>query len=300
MSKYIDIKGVKYLYEVNYKNNEVLRNSFNNLAERTFGINFEQWYKDGYWGDKYITYSLIDNKAIVSNVSVSIMDFLVLGERKTYIQIGTVMTDSEYRGRGLSSFLMKMIIEEWEEKSELIYLFANDSAINFYPKFNFVTADEYECSIDKFEISKCSMVRKINMDNVIDKGLVTNIVESTKIFSKIASLNNTSLVMFYCSSFMKEDIYYIEEYNAIVIAKFNESNLYIKEVFGTEEVDLNNIINAMVTPKINKVVLGFTPNDTLGYKEELLKEEDTTLFVKEGKSNLLHSNKLRFPSLSHA
>lgn len=300
MGKYIDIKGEKYLYEVNYKDNEILRNSFNNLAEKTFGINFEQWYKDGYWGEKYITYSLIDNKTVVSNVSVNIMDFLVLGEKKAYIQIGTVMTDSEYRGRGLSSFLIKNIIDEWESKCDLMYLFANDSVINFYPKFKFVKVDEYKCSIDKFVINKDSMIRKINMDNYKDKALFNEIVKNTKIFSKIASLNNISLIMFYCTSFMKNNIYYIKEYNAIVIASFEECNLYIQEVFGTKEVHLNSIINAMVTQDVKKVVLEFTPNDTLGYKEVLLKEKDTTLFVKEGIENPLSLNKLRFPILSHA
>lgn len=86
-------------------------------------IFFETWYKEGYWGDGYITYSLINNNTVVSNASVSIMDFLILGEKKRYIQIGTVMTDIEYRGQGLNSFLINRIIEEWEFKCDLIYLF---------------------------------------------------------------------------------------------------------------------------------------------------------------------------------
>lgn len=77
MSSYIDIQGEKYLYEVNYKNNEILRNSFNELAEKTFGINFEKWYKEGYWGESYIPYSLVYNNRVVANVSVSIMDIMI-------------------------------------------------------------------------------------------------------------------------------------------------------------------------------------------------------------------------------
>ncbi|MCQ6267704.1 hypothetical protein M1K46_18905 [Fictibacillus sp. WQ 8-8] len=42
----------------NYKDHDRLRCSFNNLAQKTFGISFEQWYQAGYWTDKYIIYLL--------------------------------------------------------------------------------------------------------------------------------------------------------------------------------------------------------------------------------------------------
>lgn len=38
----------------NYRDNAVLRQSFDGLAGRTFGLTFEDWYRNGYWSDKYI------------------------------------------------------------------------------------------------------------------------------------------------------------------------------------------------------------------------------------------------------
>lgn len=32
-----------------YRNNEELRASFNVLAKKTFGLDFEDWYQNGYW-----------------------------------------------------------------------------------------------------------------------------------------------------------------------------------------------------------------------------------------------------------
>jgi len=32
-----------------YKNNEELRKSFNDLATLVFGLSFEDWYQKGYW-----------------------------------------------------------------------------------------------------------------------------------------------------------------------------------------------------------------------------------------------------------
>ncbi|MCS4521567.1 GNAT family N-acetyltransferase [Clostridium botulinum] len=65
---------------------------------------------------------MLDGDNVVSNVSVNIIDFLILGEEKRYVQIGTVMTDEEYRGQGLCRALMERVIKEWEDKCDLIYL----------------------------------------------------------------------------------------------------------------------------------------------------------------------------------
>ena len=53
----------------------------------------------------------------------------VLGKKKNYIQIGTVMTDNEYRNKGLSRYLIEKIISEYKEKSDCIYLSANDTVL---------------------------------------------------------------------------------------------------------------------------------------------------------------------------
>lgn len=300
MNDYLEMEGKKYNYISDYKDNQKLRTSFNNLAQKTFGIDFEEWYKDGYWGNRYITYSLLDNDTVVSNVSVSIMDFLVLGEKKRYIQIGTVMTDSEYRGRGLCRALIERVLKEWEDKCDLIYLFANDSVLEFYPKFGFRPTDEYQCSKNVIKKHKSDNIIKMDMSNKKHRVLLYNIVSNTVPFCKISMVDNSSLVMFYCTSFMKDNIYFIEDYNAIVIANFDGSKLYLQDVFSTKEIKLDIIINEIITDEIKEVILGFTPNANICFEERLFKDEDTTLFVKEGNENIFKENKLMFPILSHA
>jgi len=99
---------------------------------------------------------------------------------------------------------------------------------------------------------------------------------------------------------MKDNIYYLEDYDAIVICDFNEDVLYLQDVFSTKEVKLDNIINAMMNEKTKKVVLEFTPNNISSYEKSLVNEEDTTLFIKMGKYNPFKTRDLMFPVLSHA
>lgn len=211
MGRQVELKGVKYSYEFGYRDNDILRKSFNSLAAKTFDIDFEEWYKDGYWGNGYIPHSLVLDNVIVANVSVSIMYFKIFGEKKKYIQLGTVMTECDYRGAGLSRFLMEEVLKEWEDKN----------------------------------------------------------------------------------------VYYIEDDETIVIASYDDTALNIQEIFSAKEVELNSIIEKMIINDVDKVILGFTPFDKSGYKESILREDDTTLFVKEGKINPFKINKLRFPELSH-
>ena len=68
---------MKYEILSNYRKNDELRASFNQLAEKTFGLSFEGWYQSGFWNDKYIPYSVLSDGKIISNVSVNLINCTV-------------------------------------------------------------------------------------------------------------------------------------------------------------------------------------------------------------------------------
>lgn len=296
----IKINSKTYGYDFNYKNNDELRNSLNSLTRNTYEFDFEQWYQNGYWKDRYIPYSIVDGNNIVANISVNVIDFFAMGEKRTYIQIGTVMTEKEYRNKGLSRFLMEKVLEEWRGKCDLIYLFANDSVLDFYPKFGFNSAKEYQHSKEIcLENSTIDFV-KLNMSDEKNRDFLFKKVNQSLHFSQLSMNDNASLVMFHCTSFMDQNVYYIKEFDAIVIAEFDDSVLYINDIFCEREVSMNDIILSMVNKAIKKVVLGFTPKDTKAFDETLLKQEDTTLFILDDKWGIFDNNRMMFPILSHA
>jgi len=243
---------------------------------------------------------LVDGAKIVANVSVNVIDFMVLGEKKTYVQIGTVMTDADYRGLGLSRFLMEKVLEEWESKVDLIYLFANDSVLDFYPKFGFEAYHEYQYVAHVSKKDCASKVRKLNMANVQNQELVYKIVQQAVTFSKISMTDNDELVMFYCTSFMADQVYYIEDEDVVVIYKLEEDTLFLYDVFSHNTVELEHIIQTIASNQTKKVVFGFTPMDLSNYGKNLLKEGDTTLFIKGDKKSPFGLEDLMFPVLSHA
>ena len=48
-----------YSIQKHYRDDPALRRSFNDLAGKTFGLDFENWYQNGFWGDAYDPYSVV-------------------------------------------------------------------------------------------------------------------------------------------------------------------------------------------------------------------------------------------------
>lgn len=294
------INDKKYTFIKDFKDNTLFRKSYNTLTQKTYGFDFEQWYQSGYWGSGYMPHSLLDGENIVANVSTSIVDCLVLGETKRYIQIGTVMTDPDYQNQGLARYLMKRVIEECKSKCDMIYLFANDSVLNFYPKFGFTAVREYQYFKTITNDNEVVVAEKLDMSLEDNRELVIDKVNNSISMSKLTMMKNVGLVMFYCTSFMSDKVYYLSKQDVIAIAELQGDTLYLQDIFSLSAVDLDSVIKSLTNKEVKAVVLGFIPNDIDSYFVNLLEEDDTTLFVMEDKADLFKDNKLMFPILSHA
>ena len=117
-----------------YMRDERSRHLLNELTQKTFGFDFEGWVTGGYFEGDYIPYSFVEDGVMISNVSANRMKFEHNGTIKNFIQIGTVMTDVEYRKQGLAAQLMHHVIETYENNCDGIYLFGDLGAIDFYKK----------------------------------------------------------------------------------------------------------------------------------------------------------------------
>lgn len=281
-----------------YKDNDTLRFHFNELAQKTFGLNFEDWYQNGYWREHYIPYSILDGDKVVANVSVNITDFVWNGEEKHFIQLGTVMTEEKYRNKGLIRRLMQEIEMDYGEKADGFYLFANDSVLDFYPKFGFEEAAEYQYS-KQVSIHEERKVKQVSMKEKTDWKPFEQIIERSVNNSRFEMVKNVDLIMFYITKFMQENVFYIKEQNTYVIAETEGEHLLLHNVFSETPADLDLVIRAF-GEEIKHVTLGFVPQDNEHYSISKIQEEDTTLFVKGKGFNGFEQDEIMFPTLSHA
>lgn len=280
-----------------YQNNDVMRKSFNDLANSTFGLDFEGWYQNGYWGDNYIPYSICHKEKVVANVSVSPMKFHYKGEVIDLIQLGTVMTEESYRNQGLIRRLMEEVSSDYQDKVQGSFLFANDSVLDFYPKFGYRQAKEYEY-YKTVKTSTEPTVEKVSMEEKNDWTHLEDAIKTSCINGSLWAQDNRELVMFYVLNFMKDNVYFVKSQDSYVIGEKEKDQLFIHDIFAGKEVDLDEIFAAF-GGDIKKVVLGFTPLHQQGYERKQIQEGDTTLYVKGSFFDIMEGNFLRIPTLAH-
>ena len=306
------------------REDKALRDSFNALAEQTFGLNFEDWYQNGYWKDNYIPYCALCDGEVVANVSVNPMEFVFDGEKRKVIQLGTVMTRPEYRMQGLSRRLMEEIEKAFGD-ADGAFLFGNDSVTEFYPKFGFVASEEtqhvgtpadvkkeQDCGASERSRQKAAAVL-VPMACKTDWDKLAQAVEKSACQGRLHMWHNAELLLFYVSKFMQECVYWVEREQAWVIAEPEENTLMVHEVISEKRADLNEIISAF-GGGFDRVVLGFTPEcapegafegksgsslKPFVWQQVPRKEEDCTLFVKGRAFENFAEKKVMFPTLSH-
>lgn len=286
-----------YVLRKGYQDDEKARNSFNGLAEQIFGLNFENWYQNGYWKNNYIPYSILKGDEVVANVSVSPMSFWENGELKQFIQLGTVMTSKSCRNQGLIRQLLDEIQNDYEEKADGWFLFANESVLDFYPKFGFRRSDEFEY-VKTVTIDEEAAFLNVQMEERDDLLKLQQSMKESCPQSHFWLESCLELTMFYALDYMKKNIYFIPEQNAYVFASLKKGQLYLHQVFGPERVNLDRIAAAFGR-EVKSLVLGFSPLDQQGFTCRAIKDGHTVLHVKGAALDCIERESLRIPELAH-
>lgn len=282
----------------NYRHNNILRASFNELAKETFGLDFEDWYQNGFWGDNYNPYSIVADNQVIANVSVNRTDMLLDGSVKRFLQLGTVMTKEGFRGKGFIREIMAKIEEDYFGKHDGVYLFANDSVLSFYPKFGFRESGEYQYAKQVSYPGK-NQLENIRMSHPDEWKRLLNAMDANVFHGKFDMRCNHGLIMFYVTKFMQESVFYHRESDTYVIADLEDGILFLHNIFSGTITDLETVL-MLFGESIRQVILGFTPVNPHGFEAAPLREEDCTFFIKGEALSIIENDKMRIPSLSHA
>ena len=266
-----------------YKDNDDLRESFNELSKEVFGLDFELFYKSGAWNDRYICYSFVFKGKVIANVSINKLNMIINNEKVKALQISTVMTHPDFRGNGLAGKLMTYVLNKYEGQYQIIYLFANKSVLDFYPKYGFksVKQSQFTWDID-MEASTKDNIKKLDVKNGQDLKLIKRLAINRKTFTNILSVENAQhLLLFYCLYVFSESIYYIEDLDTIVIYEKNSGFIDIYDIVSPKAVDFKRVVSTIATKNENKVIFHFTAAFKEIESENIpYDDSDDMLFVK--------------------
>lgn len=286
----------------NYMNNDEYRKSFNELAMKTYNINFDKWFKEGCINDNYINYSYLCEEKVVANVSINKFNIIYNGKINKAIQLGTVMTDKNYRNKGLIRKLMDIILKEYEDY-DLIYLLANNTVLDFYPKLGFKRVIEGKYEMDAREINELELyndnIIKLDLENEEHKRIIEKLIKNrVPISQKLGIIKDYWPLYIYCNYEFRDDLYYLEEEKIIVILRRENNTLELYDILSEKNFVLDNIISKVLRKEDKKVKFEFTP-ESKKYKIDFELEDklNDALFVLKGKETL--EDGILFPMTSH-
>lgn len=276
--------------KMNNTSNPEYESLFDDLIRDVFGFSFSPWFERKLWDTRYESYSIIENGMMLSNVCVFKVD-MIIGGRKTRVhQYGAVATRAGYRGKGLSRSIIEQINSIYPEVP--VFLSANPSVLNFYPRFGFRRFQEYQPFIYT-NIDNTSSFERLKSDDDAIKSALKNRSQ----FSKLVDCTNTEpVLMFHLLLDYADDIYNLPACSAVIIAQQTDVELFVADVIAAKPLSWNEIVMALPFSGVKRVTFGFCP-DWLGIDAhwEPIDSDSEPFFVK-GSIDL--PDKFIFPNTS--
>ena len=280
------------------RDNEFHRAAYFNFLSSVFpSVDFKIWYEKGYWSNNYKPVSIFQEEEIISNVGISEMDILVNGINRKGIQLGAVGTLKQYRNKGYSRALMEYVLNNYNKNNDLVFLFANDNVLDFYPKFGFTRFNQYIYKINSavFDFGSIKF-RKMNFNDHRDYKILVDLLKFRRPVTEIfGAVNYDFISMWHILNFYLDKLYYSEKFEAIFIFEENEDTLDIYEIISKNLFDINEILAP--STKIGKEIRLYFPPDKYHFSfesKELYNE--SPLFISENIN--FRSENIKFPELA--
>ena len=205
------------------------------------------------------------------------------------------MTRPDCRRQGLAKRLMEEVLRDWADRCDGMFLFANETVLDFYPQFGFRREIQYQYTLPV--PTARGGARKLSVDSPQDLALLRACYKRGNPFSALQVVENFGLLMFYCGSFLKDCVYYIPQQNAVAVARQEGPVLQCMDIFGGS--DLEEILSQTAAPGTERATLGFAPAGSSACCAEPISDDSDALFVLAGKENPFSRRQLHFPDLFH-
>src|SRR5262245_36571263 len=149
--------------------------AFLEFVPRVFpSISFRRWAACGGWDAGYRAFALADGERIVANASLTQVDLVLHGRPVRGWQLGAVGTDPAYRRRGLQRSVLTRLLAQCPP-DDLIFLFANDSVLDFYPLFGFERRREELFGAEHHALPAGTPLRALDVTSADDRALLQRI-----------------------------------------------------------------------------------------------------------------------------
>lgn len=266
----------------NIRDNDQLRNGYFDFIQTVFGgLDFKGWYEKGFWNDRYNPFCLTVDGHIVSNASAAEMTVLIEGKKKRAVQIGAVATLDEYRNQGYARVIMDYVLKRYAPLTDLFFLFANESVIDFYPRFGFERANDviFKATADIPE-PDCS-TRQLDLENPGDFKLVRSMVANRlNLTERFGASGYDYITFWHLLNLFPRCLYYLPEKQLIAVMSMSGNELNLWDLIFAEPIEIPSILPNIMTEKPHTINYFFSPDIVKFNYDSVFSDDDAVLFVR--------------------
>jgi predicted N-acetyltransferase YhbS len=256
------------------------------------------WRDRGGWTQHYEVFALIDDGKIVSTIGRSRMQLVIHGETQTGYQLGAVATHAEHRGRGHARQLMGWVIDELDTPDQPMILFANNSVLNFYPRFGFRHVPRRRSTAQiVIEPSGIPAVR-CDLSSAAERARLAKLCARAQPIRGPLAAHNYYWILLWNLTCGPAIAFWLSEFDAVIAASIVQDRLIVHDVIAPQPIDLKVVIPTLIAQPIRELEFMFDPDDWWPTANHAaLDDTDARLFVRGGTTAL--AGPVQFPDLAH-
>ena len=259
-------------------------------------VSFRRWYELGGWNEDYLAFAVVDGATIVASASLQRMKIVLRGEWITGWQLGAVGVVPGWRGQGLQRQIMPRLLTTAGEK-DIVFLFANDSVLDFYPLFGFKRVTESVFASDYGVEPASEPLRALSIGRAEDLALLARVAATAAPTSlEFAARDYGRVLLWYWANFYDGCFYYCEPEDAIIVAEHDGAVLRICDVLARSRFDLRPYLPRIAKTAAQRVEFGFTPGAWWHDAHAVADYSDSPLFVRG--THVLPQMQFKFPMLA--
>ncbi len=271
------------------------------LLLEAFDLSLAGWRARGHWTADYTCHALVEDGEVLASAGVYRMEMLVRGEKQVWLQLGAVATRKARRGEGLSRRVLDDIFDHYSRRcpGAPFFLFANDSVLDFYPRFGFRRLRDQQPWLHdqqpwlpdfqprlarRLDGPPPGAMRRL----AVDDPAVGRYLQGRACFSALLDCANAApLNWFHLLAEYADCIYEIPRLRTMLVARQRGDTLSLKDVVSLRPLTFAELAPCLGFRGVRAVRFGFNP-DWLGvdYEMAATEEEDATPIFARGDLSL--------------
>ncbi len=262
------------------------------------GETFRRWAQMGGWNDSYEVFALRNDRQLVSIIGAMEMHFLFGGVEHGGAQLGAVGTLPDFCGKGLSRHLMKRVLAEYSAPEKPVILFANDTVLDFYPRFGFRPVAQKRFMLARSLQPAVRPIRRLDLAIRADRALLADYcARAASIKDEFAARDYFPIMLWNLIQNPRHVVLTDDLAAVLVVSRVNQW-LIVHDVYAPSVFDLMPVLASTIDAPVEGIEFCFNPGEGLAAMTVKVEKysEDPCFLLWNGR---LAPGNYRFPDLAH-